>query len=82
MDPQTARTVLYAITAAASEASGTPVVLDTKGTVREPRGFTSRTYTTPFLIAYCTLISPTTPSRSAKARVCRRISSTCGSVMR
>ena len=33
-------------------------------------------------MAYCTLISPTTPSRSAKARVWRRISSTCASVIR
>ena len=50
--------------------------------VREPRGLTSRTYTTPCLMAYCTLISPTTPSRSANARVCRRICSTCSSVIR
>ena len=68
--------------AAARLASGTPVVLLTKGTVRDPRGFTSSTWTTPFLIAYWTLMSPTTPSRSAKARVCRRISSTWASVMR
>ncbi len=31
------------MTAAARLASGTPVVLETKGTVREPRGFTSST---------------------------------------
>jgi hypothetical protein len=32
-----------AITSAASFASGTPIALDTKGTVREARGFTSST---------------------------------------
>jgi hypothetical protein len=35
------------ISRAAILASGTPVALETKGTVREARGFTSSTYTTP-----------------------------------
>jgi hypothetical protein len=70
------------ITAAASFASGTPVVFETNGTVREPRGFTSSTYTAPPLMAYCTFNRPTTPRRWAKARVYPRISSTCASVMR
>src|SRR5690606_26791436 len=48
-----------AITRAASRANGTPVAFETNGTVRDARGFTSSTYTTPSLIAYCTLISPT-----------------------
>src|SRR5216117_4031558 len=71
-----------AITAAASLARGTPVALLTKGTVREARGFTSSTWTTPAWMAYWTLINPTTPSASANALVWRRISSTCRSPMR
>ena len=35
--------VLPAITCAASFASGTPIALDTNGTVRDARGFTSST---------------------------------------
>src|SRR6185503_16975991 len=46
------------ITLAASDASGTPITLDTNGIVRLARGFTSSTYTTLSLIAYCTLIRP------------------------
>ena len=57
------------ITAAASLASGTPVALLTNGTVRELRGLTSRTYTTPSLMAYCTLMRPTTPSALANSLV-------------
>src|SRR5204863_6223508 len=61
--------VFPTVTAAASRASDTPVALLTNGTVREARGFTSSTYTTPSLMAYWTLISPTTPSASANALV-------------
>ena len=43
---------------AATLARGTPVALLTNGVVREARGFTSSTYTTSFLIAYCTFIRP------------------------
>src|SRR5947207_8639727 len=70
------------ITRAASEARGTPIALDTNGIVRLARGFTSSTYTTRFLIAYCTLISPTTPSASASAMVCSRIVAMAASPMR
>ena len=41
------RSVLPAMTRAASLASGTPVALLTNGMVREARGLTSRTYRTP-----------------------------------
>src|SRR6185437_16567401 len=61
------------ITRAATDASGTPIAFDTKGIVRLARGFTSSTYTTPFLIAYCTLIRPTTPRALASAVVWPRI---------
>ena len=44
--------------------------------MRLARGFTSSTYTRPSLIAYCTLISPTTLSAFASATVCSRIVST------
>ena len=54
---------------AARLARGTPVALETNGTVREARGFTSRTNTVPSLMAYWTLSRPTTPSRRPKARV-------------
>ena len=53
-------------------ASGTPMALDTNGTVREARGLTSMTYTTSWRIANCTLISPTTPSARASALVWAR----------
>ena len=53
----------------ATFASGTPVALLTKGVVRDARGFTSSTYTTSFLIAYCTFISPRTPSARPSRRV-------------
>ena len=57
-------------------ATGTPVALATNGTVRDARGFTSSTKTAPSLIAYCTFISPTTPSALAKASVSALISVT------
>ncbi len=60
---------------AAIFASGSPVALETYGTVREARGFTSSTYTTPFWIAYCTFISPITLSARAIFTVCSRNSS-------
>ena len=50
-------------------AIATPVALATNGTVRDARGFTSSTYITSSLIAYCTFISPTTPSAFAMASV-------------
>src|SRR5688500_15746275 len=61
------------ITRAAADANGTPVAFEMNGTVRLARGFTSITYTTRSLIAYCTLMSPTTPNASAKATVWRRV---------
>ena len=39
------------MTSAASRASGTPVALDTNGTVRLARGFTSRMYTVGVSVA-------------------------------
>ena len=59
----------------ASRASGTPVALETNGTVREARGLASSTYSSSPWTANCTLRSPTTPSPSAIARVWARISS-------
>ncbi|OQC72545.1 MAG: hypothetical protein BWX45_00878 [Deltaproteobacteria bacterium ADurb.Bin002] len=44
--------VLPSMTRVASFASGTPMALLTKGTVRDARGLTSRTYSLPSLIAY------------------------------
>ena len=41
-------------------ARGTPVALETKGTVREARGFTSRMYTRSLRMAYWMFISPLT----------------------
>ncbi len=61
--------VAPSITRAATLASGTPVALAMKGTVRDARGFTSSTETAPSFTAYWTLISPSTPSASAKRRV-------------
>ena len=49
--------------------SGTPVALLTYGAVREARGFTSRTYTVPSLMAYCTFIKPMTFNATASLRV-------------
>ena len=40
----------------------TPIAFDANGTVREARGFTSSTYTSPSAIASWTFRSPTTPS--------------------
>jgi hypothetical protein len=63
--------VVPAMQRAAILASGTPVALDTNGTVREARGLTSSTYTVPFWIANCTFMSPTTLSAFAMATVWR-----------
>ena len=50
------------MTRAAMEATGWPITLATKGTVRLARGLTSSTYTSLPLMAYCTFIRPTTLS--------------------
>ena len=63
----------------ATLAQETPVALETKGTVREARGLTSRTKSISSFTAYCTFISPTTPSSRARARVAFFISSTMAS---
>ena len=63
---------------AAIFASDTPMHLETNGTVRDARGFTSSTYTSSSCTASCTFISPTTPSSKAMARTWRRISSCTG----
>jgi hypothetical protein len=55
---------------AAILASGTPVALPTKGTVREALGFTSSTYTFSSLTANWMFSRPTTPSSRAMRRVC------------
>jgi hypothetical protein len=60
------------MTRAAAFANGTPVALDTNGTVREARGLASRTYSTSETRAYCTLSSPRTPTPRAMASVDRR----------
>ncbi len=57
------------ITRAATFTSGTPVALATNGTVRLARGLASITKTWLAFTAYCTLMSPTTWSASAMARV-------------
>ncbi len=57
------------ITLVASLASGTPVALLTKGTVREARGLTSSTNTISSLTAYWMFMRPITPSSAARARV-------------
>ena len=54
---------------AAPLARATPVALLTNGVVRDARGLTSSTYTTPSLMAYCTFISPFT----CRARPRRRV---------
>ena len=54
---------------AAILASGTPVALETYGTVREARGFTSITNTLSRWMAYCTFIRPTTFSARARRKV-------------
>ena len=51
---------------AARRAKGTPVVFATNGTVREARGFTSRTKSSPPRIAYWTFMRPTTFSAQAE----------------
>ena len=63
---------------AATLASGTPVTLETNGTVREARGFTSRMkMPRPSRgTANWTFIRPRTPSSRASARACVLIAST------
>ena len=60
---------------AATEASGTPVALDTKGTVRDARGLTSNTNTSSPRMANWAFINPMTPSSSAIKRIWWRNSS-------
>ena len=60
-------------------ASGAPIALLTKGTVREALGFASITKSSPPATAYWTLIRPITPSSSAILRVVSRISSSISS---
>ena len=48
-------------------ADGVYLSFDMNGIVRDARGFTSIRYNSPFLIAYCTFISPTTLSSLASA---------------
>ena len=67
--------VMPAMQRAATLARSRPVTLDTNGTVREARGFTSSTKMVSPWIANCTFISPTTFSALAMATVWRRISS-------
>src|SRR5690606_15061878 len=66
--------VLPVPTSAAILANGVPVAFDTNGTVREPRGLTSKMYRRSPLRAYCTFIKPTTTSSRASATVVSRIS--------
>ena len=54
---------------AAYLASGTPVALLEKGTVREARGFISMTETVLSFTAYCTFMRPRTPVARASWRV-------------
>ena len=61
-----------AITRAASLASGIPIALETNGTVREARGFTSIIKSSSSFIAYCIFINPTTCSSRASAWVALR----------
>ena len=57
-------------------ASGTPIALETNGTVREARGLASMTNRRPSSVtAYWMLMSPTVFRPSAMPRVCARISS-------
>ena len=57
------------MTRLATFASGTPVALATKGTVRDARGFASMTNTVVPNTANCTLIRPRTSSALAMAVV-------------
>ena len=58
----------------ASLASGSPIALETNGTVRDARGLASITYSRSSpRIANCTLSRPTTPSARAIPTVCSRI---------
>ena len=65
---------------AAAFASGTPVALLTKGTVRDARGLASRTYKVFSAIANWILISPRTSTPRAIFSVAIRISALCSSV--
>ena len=64
------------ITRAAALASGTPVALAAKGTVREARGLASSTYAVPSCTANCTLSGPFTSKASAIRRVWASIAAT------
>ncbi len=65
--------VLPSMIRAAALASGTAVAFETNGTVRDARGFASRTYSTPAASAYCTFSRPRTPTLLAMASVAARI---------
>ena len=54
---------------AAAFATGTPVALETNGTVREARGLASRTWSVSWARANCTFNRPRTPTPCAMARV-------------
>ena len=62
---------------AAALARDIPVALETNGTVREARGFASKTYKIPLASAYCTFSKPSTPTPLAMASVEVRIRSIC-----
>ena len=62
---------------AAALAREIPVALETNGTVREARGFASKTYKIPLASAYCTFSKPSTPTPLAMASVEVRIRSIC-----
>ena len=57
----------------ASATSGTPTALAMNGTVRDARGLTSSTNTSPRRTANCTFISPTTPRRTASRSAMSRM---------
>ena len=73
--------VLPAITRAASFAKGTPVVLLTKGIVRDARGLTSRINISSPLTANWMLIKPITPNSQARLCVCFFMSETISGFM-
>ena len=68
-----------ASTSVAIRASETPIAFDTNGTVREARGFASRTQNRSSLTASWRFSSPRTPSRRASRRVMSSISSSSSS---
>src|SRR5262249_15776037 len=73
--PRSRATVSPSMIRAAALATGTPVPLDTNGTVRDARGLASSTYSTPAASAYWTFSSPRTPTPRAMASVDSRIRS-------